>query len=148
DGALRLRLAGKTDQRLRLGRVDVAKLLDLFTFTRRNVREFLCATEHADPTRPAGRRATFNRNRSLDPARIQLAPVAGAIVSGAPRKILRVIQTILRVVVVLVKRDGPLLVDGFEKTEEPLAVVNCAFPQNVVGRLARVLLVDEHLSRR
>src|SRR6185369_1787949 len=75
-GALRLRLACETNQRLRFGRFDVAKLLDLFAFARCDIREFLRAPKHANPTRSTRRRAAFNRNRSLDPARIHLAPVA------------------------------------------------------------------------
>src|SRR6185369_6047045 len=75
-GALRLRLARETNQRLRFGRFDVAKLLDLFAFAHCDIREFLRAAKHANPTRSTRRRTTFNRDRSLDPARIQLAPVA------------------------------------------------------------------------
>src|SRR5678816_4276372 len=74
--ALRLRLACKTNQRLRFGRFDVAKLLDLFTFTRRDVREFLRTTQHTNPACSTRRRTTFNRNRSLDSSRIHFAPVA------------------------------------------------------------------------
>src|SRR6185369_12165635 len=86
--ALRLCLASETDERLRFGGVDVTKLLDLLSFARRNVREFLGAAENSNPTRTARGRATLNGNRSFDPARINLTPVARTIVGRSPREIL------------------------------------------------------------
>ena len=87
--AVRLRLASETDQWLWFRGVDVTKLLDLLAFTHGDVRKFLCTTENADPTSSARCRTTLNRNRSLDSAWIDLAPVARAIVCGAPGEVLR-----------------------------------------------------------
>src|SRR6476619_4132968 len=99
---MRLRLTGEPDQRLRFGRIDVTKLLDLLPFTRRNVRKLLRSTQNANPTRPTRRRATLDRNRPLDSPRIDLSPVAGTIFGRPPGEILNVVHAILRALVILV----------------------------------------------
>src|SRR5262245_260662 len=88
DCALGLRLTGKPNQGLRACGVDVAEFLDLLSLTRSHIRKLLCSAEYAHPTCTAGRGATFDWNRSFDPAWIDRSPVARAIVRGAPGKVL------------------------------------------------------------
>src|ERR671921_363063 len=79
DRAGDLRLAGESDERLRLVRLDVAELLDAPAFEACHVGEFLRAAEHADPARPARGRAALDRNRPLYPARVDRAPFARVV---------------------------------------------------------------------
>src|SRR4030095_12323399 len=110
--ALALGLTGETDQRLRLGGVDIAKLLDLLSFARRHIRKFLSATDYTYPAGAARSRATLNRNRTLDAARIDRAPVTRLIFGGTPGQVLSFAQFVFGSGIVLVPGHGPLLVHG------------------------------------
>src|SRR5687768_1451600 len=145
-GAMRLRLASQPDQRLRLRSINVTKLLDLLSFTRRHVRQLFRATEHANPTRPTRSGTTLDGNRSFNPSRIDLTPIARAIFSGAPRQILYVVHSVCRAVVVFIVCNSPLLVHRAQKTKQSLTIVLRAFAQNLFGRLPRMLGIDQHLA--
>src|SRR6185369_9320428 len=137
-GAVSLRLARETNQRLGFRCVDVAKLFNLLALTRGHIRKLSRAAKHAHPARTTRSRAALNGNRSLDASRIDLTPVLRMIVSSAPREVLNVIQLILRRVVVLIVSNSPFLVHRPQKSQEALAVVLRTFTQNLFGRLLRV----------
>src|SRR5262249_38330786 len=146
-GAQRLCLARKTNQRFWFSGLDVAKLFDLLSFARRHVRKLLSAAEHTNPTGAARSRSTFDRDWSFDATRIDGAPVARLIFRGAPREVLAFTQFVFCACVILVPRHRPLLVDRFQKPEDALTVVFCAFSEDLLSRLFRVLTINHNSSR-
>src|ERR1700681_641220 len=148
DCAVRLGLTSETNQGSWLRCVDVAEFLDLFSFARGDIGEFICAAEYPHPAGTARGRAAFDGNRSFHAPWIDRAPIARMIVSGAPGQVLAFIQFVLCLVVIFVVRDGVLLVDCAQKTKQTLAVLFSAVAENLIRRSLCMFSVDANRARR
>src|SRR3989442_10775819 len=141
-------MAGETNQRLWLGRVDVTELLDFLPFARAHVGQLLRATEHSHPAGAARSGAAFDRNWSFNATRIDGLPVARLIAGRTPCEVLSFAQLVSRAVVIFVPGYGPLLVYCFQKSEEALTVIFRTLAQNLFGRLLRMLAINSDGARR